>query len=137
LAALQECIQTNDGTYDILWGADQALLAGIALGAAGAVGSTYNFAAPLYQRILQAVESDDWPSARAEQARSVAMIRAFQRFNTLAALKFTMGLAGIDCGPVRPPLQNLSMSDKTDLRSRLVQIGAVTWDGAEVPQNVR
>ncbi|MEX2306804.1 MAG: dihydrodipicolinate synthase family protein, partial [Pirellulales bacterium] len=33
LAAVQECIQMNMGAYDILWGADPALLAGIAFGA--------------------------------------------------------------------------------------------------------
>jgi N-acetylneuraminate lyase len=126
LAAVQECIQMNKGAYDILWGADQALLAGIALGATGAVGSTYNFAAPLYQRILRAVEADDWQTARVEQARAVAMIRAIQKFNLLAALKFTMSLAGIDCGPVRPPVNNLSPSDQANLRSELQRIGALT-----------
>jgi N-acetylneuraminate lyase len=39
LTAVQECIQMNKGAYDILWGADQTLLAGIAFGAAGAVGA--------------------------------------------------------------------------------------------------
>ncbi|MEX0612819.1 MAG: dihydrodipicolinate synthase family protein, partial [Pirellulales bacterium] len=68
---VQECIQLDGGTYDVLWGCDETLLAGIALGASGAVGSTYNFAAPIYLRILDAVESDDWQTARAEQARSV------------------------------------------------------------------
>ena len=125
LAAVQECIQLNKGAYDILWGTDQALLAGIAFGAAGAVGSTYNFAAQLYQRILRALESDDWQTARAEQARAVAMVRAIQKFNLLAALKFTMSLVGIDCGPVRPPVKNLSTSEQASLRSELERTEAL------------
>ncbi|MEX2310237.1 MAG: dihydrodipicolinate synthase family protein, partial [Pirellulales bacterium] len=94
--------------------------------ARGPLGSTYNFAAPLYRRILRAVETDDWQTARAEQARVVAMVRAFQKFNTLAALKFTMSLVGIDCGPVRAPVKNLSSSDQASLRSELERIGALT-----------
>jgi N-acetylneuraminate lyase len=122
LSIVQECIQLDKGGYDILWGTDQALLAGIALGAAGAVGSTYNFAAPLYQRILRAVEADDWQTARAEQARVIAMVRALQQFDSLAALKYAMRLAGIDCGPVRPPVRNLSVSDQDRLRTDLERI---------------
>jgi N-acetylneuraminate lyase len=127
LATVQECIQINAGTYDILWGSDPSLLAGIALGAAGAVGSTYNFAAPLYHRILRAVAADDWQAARMEQARSVAMVRAIQKFDLLAALKYTMRLVGIDCGPVRPPVRNLTAADQAALRLELQQTGALNF----------
>lgn len=122
VVTLQECILQDNGRYDILWGCDEALLVGIALGSAGAVGSTYNFAAPLYQRILDAVEADNWPVARSEQARALAMVRIFEKFSTLAAIKFAMKLIGIDCGPVRPPLGNLSASDERRLRAELEQI---------------
>lgn len=119
---VQECIQSNNGAYDILWGCDEALLAGIALGASGAVGSTYNFAAPLYLRIIDAVESEEWEKAREEQARAVAMVRIFEQFSTLAALKFAMNIVGVDCGPVRPPVGNLSATDQRRLRSDLERI---------------
>jgi len=118
----QECIQADGGSYDILWGTDEALLAGVVFGASGAVGSTYNFAAPLYLRILDAIADDDWVTARAEQARAIAMVRVFEQFSTLAALKFAMSLVGVDCGPVRPPLGNLSAADQRRLRSELDQL---------------
>ena len=119
----QECIQADGGNYDILWGTDEALLAGVTLGASGAVGSTYNFAAPLYLRILDAIAADDWITARIEQARAIAMVRVFEQFSTLAALKFAMSLVGVDCGPVRSPLGNLNAADKRRLRSDLDQLG--------------
>lgn len=120
---LQECLRANNGQFEILWGSDEILLSGIVYGAAGAVGSTYNFAAPLYHRILRAVEADDWNTARAEQAKSVAMVRTLQRFNMLAAMKFAMKHTGIDCGPVRPPLDKLSSRDETELAAGLDAIG--------------
>ncbi len=119
---VQECIQSGGGEYDILWGCDEALLAALALGVSGAVGSTYNFAAPLYLRILKAVEANDWELARLEQARAVSMVRIFEQFGTLAALKFAMRLVGVDCGPVRAPLRNLTAADERQLRDDLEQI---------------
>lgn len=119
---VQECIQMENGRYDVLWGCDEALMVGIAVGVSGAVGSTYNFAAPLYLRILDAIESDDWQKARLEQARAVAMVRVFQKFNFLAALKFAMNVAGVDCGPVRAPLGNLRAADQRRLRNELDRI---------------
>jgi N-acetylneuraminate lyase len=123
VVTLQECIQLDNGGYDILWGCDEALLVGVALGASGAVGSTYNFAAPLYQRILAAVEAGNWQVARSEQALALAMIRIFEKFSTLAAIKYGMKLIGVDCGPVRPPLGNLSAADERRLRAELEHIG--------------
>jgi N-acetylneuraminate lyase len=132
---LQECIQSENGNYDVLWGCDEALLVGIAFGAAGAVGSTYNFAAPLYLRIMEAVESDDWQLARAEQARAVAMVRVFEQFSTLAALKFAMSLVGVDCGPVRAPIGNLTAGDQRQLRTQLEQL-RFTSQIAAAPMNI-
>jgi N-acetylneuraminate lyase len=118
----QECIQADGGAYDILWGTDQALLAGITLGATGAVGSTYNFAAPIYLRIIEAVEAGDWQTARQEQARAVALVRLMEQFPTLAAQKFTMKLFRLDFGPVRPPLANLSAADEKRLCAELERL---------------
>jgi N-acetylneuraminate lyase len=125
-----ECVQLDGGAFDVLWGCDEALLVGIAIGAAGAVGSTYNFAAPLYRRILDAAAAGDWRRARAEQGKSVAIVRACQQFNVLAALKFAMSVIGIDCGPVRAPLGNLSTTDQRRLRTDLEQLGVGPLAGA-------
>jgi N-acetylneuraminate lyase len=115
----QECIQLNGGEYDILWGIDEMLIVGVALGASGAVGSTYNFAAPLYLRMLAAVDAGDQKTARIEQARSVAMVRVLTQFTPLAALKYAMNLAGVDCGPPRLPVSDLSADEKKRLHDAL------------------
>jgi N-acetylneuraminate lyase len=133
LASIQECIQMHDGKYDILWGSDQSLLAGIALGASGAVGSTYNFAAPLYHRIIKAAATNDWHTARREQAKSVAMVRAIQKYDLLAALKYTMAIAGLDCGPVRFPVRNLTSDEQIALRAELQTTDAVASQPGAAP----
>jgi N-acetylneuraminate lyase len=124
----QECIQFDSGKYDILWGTDETLLVGLTLGASGAVGSTYNFAAPLYLRIVNAVSTEDWRHARTEQASAIAMARIIEQFPVLAALKAAMQLHGIDCGPVRPPMRNLSDTQMQQLLRRLDEFTGTSAD---------
>lgn len=124
MVLLQECLAAAaDGCGRVLFGCDEMLLAAIALGVDGAVGSTYNFMAPLYRRMLDAVAADDGPTARRLQARSVAVVRVLERFGGLAAGKAAMGLAGVDCGPVRPPLAPLDPGAVERLRQGLEAAG--------------
>lgn len=53
LVDLQGCASLEKGAYDVLFGCDEALLAGLCLGVRGAVGCTYNFAGRHYQRLIR------------------------------------------------------------------------------------
>ncbi|HZZ79494.1 MAG TPA: dihydrodipicolinate synthase family protein [Gemmataceae bacterium] len=117
LMTLQECLAL--GSLDIVFGYDELLLAGLALGVTGAVGSTYNFAAPLYQRLIDAFNRGDFDTARRAQLQSVRMIRTLQEFGFSRASKAMMGLMGIDCGPVRLPLKPMSEAEVHELWLRL------------------
>ena len=55
LMSLQECLEFEDGRFNILFGCDEMLLSALALGVPGAVGSTYNYCAPLYHSIIAAI----------------------------------------------------------------------------------
>src|SRR5262249_2255145 len=88
LMTLQECLALQ--SCDIVFGYDELLLAGLALGVKGAVGSTYNFAAPLYHRLINAFERGDLVAARQAQLQSVRMIRTLQEFGFSRASKAMM-----------------------------------------------
>jgi N-acetylneuraminate lyase len=105
LMRLQTCLDLDDARFDILFGTDEVLLAGLALGVKGGVGSTYNYAAPLYRRLIDAFESGDLPAARREQRKSVLLVEALHEHGVLRGGKAIMSLLGINCGPVRPPFQ--------------------------------
>jgi N-acetylneuraminate lyase len=111
------------GKYTMLFGRDEILLAGLALGAPGAVGSTYNFAAPLYHRIISAFQRGDLAAAQRDQLRAMEFIEVLGRFGGLAAGKAAMKLIGVDCGPVRLPLRALTPADEAGLRADLEKIG--------------
>jgi N-acetylneuraminate lyase len=119
LLELQECVRLDHGAFDVLFGSDECLLAGLCLGIRGAVGSTYNFAAPVYQRLIKAFEKHDLETARALQGQSIDMIKILVEFGFLAASKCVMAMLGVDCGPVRPPVRNLTLQDRQALWERL------------------
>lgn len=117
LMLLQECLALE--SFDIVFGYDELLLAGLSLGVKGAVGSTYNFAAPLYQRLIAAFERGDLAIARQSQLQSVRMIRVLQEFGFARASKAMMGLIGVDCGPVRLPLREMKPEEVRELGKRV------------------
>jgi N-acetylneuraminate lyase len=117
------CLDYDGGRYDMLFGRDEILLSALALGARGAIGSTYNFAAPLFLRLWKAFES----GRREEAARYQRQVRDFVavllRFGGLPAGKALMKRIGIDCGPVRPPLRSLSPEDEHRFFAELDRVG--------------
>ena len=108
LVDLQGCINADGGAYDVLFGFDEALLAGLGFGVSGAVGGTYNFSAPLYQRLMRAAAESDMATARSAQFLATEMVKILAALGFTAASKAVMSFIGVDCGPVRPPLHNLA-----------------------------
>lgn len=123
LMSYQCCLRSHDGRFDIPWGVDECLLAALALGARGAVGSSYNFAAALYLRLVDAFTKGDLSAAREEQYRSVRLIRLLSDFGYLAAAKAVMGMLGVPVGPPRLPNPPLEPGQCERLRSDLEKIG--------------
>ncbi len=123
----QECLDFVEDRYAILFGCDEMLLSGLSAGAAGAVGSTYNFAAPLYNSLITAFERRDLEAARRFQSLSLKMIRLMYKYRGLPAFKATMGLLGLDCGPARLPIQTLSADEVQAMKLDLEHIGFFDW----------
>jgi N-acetylneuraminate lyase len=127
LMAYQKCLHANDASFDIPWGVDEYLLAALSLGARGAVGSSYNFAGPLYNRLIAAFERGDLEAARKEQYRSVQLIDLLAGYGYMAAAKAVMGFLGVDVGPPRLPNAAISDEQKAKLRASLESLGFFDW----------
>jgi N-acetylneuraminate lyase len=123
----QACLEYQAGRYNILFGCDEMLTSGLSVGAPGAVGSTFNFAAPLYHRIIEAFRKGDYKEAQRCQSMSVEMVRIFCRYRGQPGFKAAMKLIGLDCGPNRLPLNTLSPQESTVLQKDLDAIGFFDW----------
>ena len=95
------------------------------LGALGAVGSTYNYAAPLYLRMLEALRAGEDTKARVLQDTAIKMIAICNGIGVthLAASKALMPLLGVDCGPTRLPLAPPTPAQIASMRAQLTTIG--------------
>jgi N-acetylneuraminate lyase len=132
--SFQRCLHLDGGGFDVLWGVDECLLGALALGANGAVGSSYNFAAPVYHRLLAAFAQGDLAAAREEQFRSVQLIQRLADYGYFGAAKAVMTMLGVDVGPVRPPNGNLTAAQVDKLRSELETLGFFDWLTFRKPQ---
>ena len=119
LMELQDCIHIDDGAFEVVFGQDEFLMAGLGFGVRGAVGATYNFAGPHYRRLMDAFRAGDLKTARALQYQAARMIRVLIEFGFSSASKAVMALIGVDCGPVRSPLRSLSPQQVDSLAQKL------------------
>jgi N-acetylneuraminate lyase len=101
------CLHYQNGKYDMLWGRDENMLPALALGARGSVGSTFNYAAPLYHALMDAFAAGDLDMARQLQQQSIDMIRLLGKYGGIATGKAYMKLLGLDCGGFRMPVKNM------------------------------
>jgi N-acetylneuraminate lyase len=105
------CLRFMDGKYDMLWGRDENLLSALVLGARGGVGSTYNYAAPLYHRLIAAYDEGNLELARELQMSSIKMISLLGKYGGIGTGKAYMKYIGFDCGKFRLPIKNVSDED--------------------------
>lgn len=110
----QRCVRVNNGQFDIPFGVDEFLPAGLACGAVGAVGSTYNYAAPLYHRLIDSFNRGDQQDVAACMDKVIAIIRVLVQYGGVAAGKVAMKLHGIDVGDPRRPLRPMTEQQKQD-----------------------
>ena len=102
------CINYKDGKYDMLWGRDENMLPALALGTKAAVGSTFNYAAPLYYSIIDAFNKGEMKLSASLQQKSIDMIRLLGKYGGIATGKAYMKMVDMNCGAFRLPVQNMS-----------------------------
>jgi N-acetylneuraminate lyase len=117
------CLRYQQGRFDILWGWDELHLAALAMGGKGAVGSTYNFAAPLYHGIRSAFEAGNLEKALRLQEQSIDFISLYGKYGGPAAGKAILKFCGLDCGPFRAPVLTLSDEQETAFKNELTALG--------------
>ncbi len=108
LQEFQSCLNYKQGKFDILYGLDELLLPALAVGAKGAIGSTYSFAAPLYQQTIDQFNNGDMAAAQTNHLYMVRVIRFLAKYPPIPAQKAILKMLGWDFGPSRLPLSELS-----------------------------
>lgn len=118
----QDCIKYENGKYDILFGYDELLLPALTLGAKGAIGSTYSFAAPMYLKIIDLFKQRKIEEAAAAQYDCIEMIKILGKHSPIPTQKEILKLSGLDLGGCRLPLVSLSAQQSCSLKEYLDEI---------------
>uniref|UniRef100_A0A8B9IRJ0 N-acetylneuraminate lyase n=2 Tax=Amazona TaxID=12929 RepID=A0A8B9IRJ0_9PSIT len=111
LLDLAQCISKNESKqFAFLYGVDEQLLSALAIGANGAVGSTFNYLGRKTNLMLQAFAKPDLPLAQKYQFLTGEFLNfviklGFGVAQTKAVMTF---VSGIPMGPPRLPLVNAS-----------------------------
>lgn len=136
LVSYRRSLDVAGNDLDLPWGVDEMLLAGLATGARGGVGSTYNWAPRLYMDLISAHKIGDLTEARRLQSVSIAMIDAIAATGFLSTAKALMKRLGVPVGPARLPLGNPTAAQIDALMIRLDELGFANWGAkpAIVPQ---
>ena len=112
---------------EFLSGSDEAYLMSVDQGYKAAVGSTYNYAAPIYNNVRKSLSVGDFKRAQVWQKHALEMITAMFETCGRSSLKVMMQMVGIDCGPVRRPIDPASPDQIIALRKRLDTMGWFEW----------
>lgn len=119
-----DCIQLDNGAFEVLHGFDETLISGLALGTIAGVGSTYNYLPHVYLSIMKAMKEGDLVPARVYQMQSIEVVKVIIKYGGgVRGGKAIMNLIGIDCGECRLPIAPLGKEEYDCLRKDLEKIG--------------
>ena len=92
-------------------GYDEMCLGGLAMGADGAIGTTYNFMGSLFVALYKAFKEGRIAEAQALQVRANIVIDGLIELGVFPATKGFLKLMGVDCGGCRAPFRALVPAD--------------------------
>lgn len=96
-------------------GYDEMFLAGLAMGADGAIGSTFNFMAEKYVSIYKAFRCGDIEKAQKIQKNANSIIRALCKVGVFQGEKAVLNALGLNFGAARAPFAPLTPEQNREL----------------------
>ncbi|XP_007525895.1 N-acetylneuraminate lyase isoform X1 [Erinaceus europaeus] len=117
-----QCVDQNrQQQFTFLFGVDEQLLSALAMGATGAVGSTYNYLGKKTKQMLEAFQQNDFSSALNHQFHIQRFINFVVKLGFgVSQTKAIMSLvSGIPMGPPRLPLQKASREFTDNAKAKL------------------
>ncbi|CAL9696403.1 unnamed protein product [Knipowitschia caucasica] len=101
-----QCVSHSRPHWSLVYGVDEQLISGLAMGATGAVGSTYNYIGSYMKEMMAAYESCDQLQARAIQFKLQELICFSMKigFDLGVNKQLMSDVSGLDLGPPRLPL---------------------------------
>lgn len=110
-------IQARRPEITYFYGVDEMFAPGMALGADGGIGSTYNIIGGLYTDIAAAVAQADLVEMRRLQKLSQDLVQKLIAVGVIPGIKHLLTLCGIDAGLARAPLRRAEGASLQELEA--------------------
>ncbi|NKB69427.1 MAG: hypothetical protein GKR89_20340 [Candidatus Latescibacteria bacterium] len=115
----QRLVDVSGGQLNAISGPDEMCLAGLVMGADGAIGSTYNIMPRLYLELYGHFQAGRIRQAMALQGQANRVISLLMQVGVLSGIKAMLDWRGLPVGPARPPAEPLTPEQETQLRHGL------------------
>ena len=115
--------ELNGGDINVLNGPDEMLLCGLAMGADGGIGTTYNLMPDRFCALYDAFRAGDIRRAQELQFSVNHVIAALRPYTSIPAVKAYFSMRGIDAGHTAYPGRILSAEEQTAFRAALEENG--------------
>lgn len=105
-------------------GFDETLLAGLAMGADGAIGSTYNFMAKKFKKIMEDFEAGRLAEAQKGQAEADEIICEMIKHGVFQSEKAILAEMGVPMGECRRPFLPITQACRASMKQIAAQLMA-------------
>lgn len=114
---MQQLIEACGEDFLVFNGPDECCLAGLATGACGAIGSTYNIMPEKFVELYRLVQQGQLAEARSIQYEVNGLIRELLQYDFIAFVREILRLQGFEVGNGRKPIQQLTDEDRRRIRA--------------------
>jgi 4-hydroxy-tetrahydrodipicolinate synthase len=118
-------LQQTDDTFSVLLGRDTLIYGGLLHGAKGSITATANVVPSLVVEIYEAFVAGDLPRALAAQKKLAPLRYAFKLGTFPSVVKIALDQIGIDAGPARGPVGELTEENLRHLKDILTVLDAL------------
>ena len=113
---------TND-EFNVISGPDEMLLCGLAAGADGCIGTTYNFLMPELRAVYDAFRAGDIEGARKAQTVVSTIVDELIKYNVVLATKVILEAKGYDVNHPLYPMHDYTPEQKAEMLANLQKAG--------------
>ncbi|MFC5466279.1 N-acetylneuraminate lyase [Lederbergia graminis] len=113
---MQQLIDVCGDEFMVFNGPDECCIAGLAVGAHGAIGSTYNIMPEKFVSLFNHFANGNIAAAKQEQYEANRLIRKLLDYDFIAFEREVLTLQGFDVGKPRKPLQQLTDMERSQIR---------------------
>ncbi len=103
-------------------GFDEMFLSGLIMGADGGIGSTYNFMANKFAKIIELFNAGKIEEAREVQHTINKIVEVLFRIELMPAQKEILNQLGFDFGNCRKPFRELSLEEKKIIEKEIIPL---------------